>query len=173
MVLDNLTQAGKVGLACFVAGTCFFLIGFSVSYWVVLNIDEHDIRMGLWELCVSSICFKTTSSSHFNDLPVFGDTSWYKGTQALACLALIALMADFILRILFLYGKQKLFLLISVILDCATAILAFGAAAVFGSEIEDNYRIFRLHFGFAFDIIGGIFFAVSAACFLVEYIRRR
>ncbi|KAK7100412.1 uncharacterized protein [Littorina saxatilis] len=164
MVLDNLTQAGKVGLACFVAGACFFLTGFSVPYWVVMG----NYRIGLWEHCGSSSCGKTTSSNFHT----FDDGSWYKGTQALACLALIALMADFIIRILFLCGKPRKFLLISVILDCATATLAFLAAVVFGSEVE-KYSGVNLHFGFAFDIIGGIFIALSAVCFLVEYIRRR
>ncbi|KAK7100413.1 uncharacterized protein [Littorina saxatilis] len=170
MVLDNLTQAGKVGLACFVAGTCFFLIGFSVPYWAVIGGVLHDTRYGLWEFCSSSTCWKISESGS-----LFGENkSWYRGTQALACLALIALMADFIIRILFFYGKQKLFLLISVILDCATAALAFLAAVVYGSNIEKkNYINVHLHFGFAFDIIGGIFFAVSAVCFLIEYIRRR
>ena len=52
------------------------------------------------------------------------------------------------------------------------AALAFMAAVVFGSEAEKYINI-SFHFGFAFDIIGGIFFAGAAVAFLVEYCRHR
>ncbi|XP_076440154.1 uncharacterized protein LOC143279825 [Babylonia areolata] len=166
MVLGNLTQVGKIGLGLFVAGTVVFVIGFSVPYWVVYD----KLRVGLWEACDDNVCVSIAGSGFrrlWEHLP-----SWFQGTQALACLALIALIVDFILRLLFLCGKPIKFLLYSIICDCAASVLAFLAAVVFGSEIEKNNRAY-LQFGFAFDIIGGILLAFAAACFLVEYCRRR
>ncbi|XP_076440138.1 uncharacterized protein LOC143279823 [Babylonia areolata] len=167
MVLGNLTQVGKIGLGLFVAGTVVFVIGFSVPYWAVYS----SIRIGLWEACHDDYCFSTTGS-RFQSFGRDGPPSWFQGTQALACLALIALIVDFILRLLFLCGKPIKFLLFSIICDCAASVLAFLAAVVFGSEVEKYYNV-NLHFGFAFDIIGGILLAFAAVCFLVEYCRRR
>ena len=52
------------------------------------------------------------------------------------------------------------------------AALAFLAAVVFGSEIE-KYSSVSLNWGFAFDIIGGIFLCGAATAFFVEYMRHR
>ena len=48
------------------------------------------------------------------------------------------------------------------------AVLAFLAAVVFRSEVEKDSSV-SLSWGFAFDIIGGIFFCGAATAFFVEY----
>ncbi|KAL8590489.1 hypothetical protein ACOMHN_011702 [Nucella lapillus] len=172
MVLENLTQVGKIGLGVFVAGVVVFIVGFSVPYWLTYN-SGTEVRIGLWEVCSGVYCSSTTSSS-FKLLDRDGPPGWYRGTQALACLALIAIVADVIVRLLFICGKPKKFLLFSVLLDCVSSALAILAAVVFGSKVQDYYHpATKLHFGFAFDIIGGILLAGAAVCFLIEYCRHR
>ncbi|KAK7484098.1 hypothetical protein BaRGS_00024710 [Batillaria attramentaria] len=163
MVLDSLTKIGKIGLLLLIIGAVFFLVGFSVPYWMSIASTDY----GLWEYCVGSICGGKIVRAKGNEL---GNKDWYRGTQALACLALIALIVTVVLLLLFVCGKPKKFLLIAIVLDIAAAAFAILAAVVFGSE-ADKYLGVSLNWGFAFDIIGGIFFGVSAALFLVEYCR--
>ena len=65
MVLGNLTHPGRIGLLLFVIGAVFFLVGFSVPYWVT----SGRSRVGLWDYCTSSIdgsytyCTGTVSSN--------------------------------------------------------------------------------------------------------------
>lgn len=165
MVLNSLTQVGKIGFVLFIAGVVFFVVGFAVPYW--LFFPSVQTRLGLWQYCGDSGC-SSVLDDHRQSI---SQTDWFRGTQALACLALITVIINFVIRILIIFGKPKKFVLISVVLDCVAGALAFLAAVVFGSKTED-YRIANRHFGFAFDIIGGIFFAGSAVCFLIEYLRR-
>lgn len=160
-----LTQVGKIGFALFVVGIVFFVVGFSVPYWLVWP----GYRLGLWEYCGDYSCSSVLRVQERGRDDLFR-SDWFRGTQALACLALITIIINFVIRILFICGKPKKFCLISVVLDCVAGALALLAAVVFGSK-ADNISA-DLHFGFAFDIIGGIFFAGSAVCFLVEYLRR-
>lgn len=168
--LDRVTKIGKIGLLLFIIGTVIFIVGFAVPYWVVEG--ETGTRIGLWEYCGarSDYCGNILNTDAFN-APGKGLPAWFRGTQALACLALIAIIVALVLKFLFLCGKPKKFLLISIIMDIVAAVLAFLAAVVFGSEFDRSYH-YNLHFGFAFDIIGGIFLVGSAVCFIVEYIRR-
>lgn len=171
-MLDSLTKVGKVGLGIFVVGVVVFVVGFSVPYWVAFETSKW--RFGLWEACVSgwqssTYCVSTLSEDFraFPDLP-----GWFKGTQACACFALLSIIADIVLRGLFIAKKLKHFLLISVVLDIAAGALALLGAVIFGSEIN-KYDHISLSWGFAFDIIGGILLGGSAVCFFIEYCRRR
>lgn len=51
---------------------------------------------------------------------------------------------------------------------CLTAVFAIVTAVIFGSEVT-KYTNLSLSWSFAFDIMGGILFAVSGACCFVQY----
>ncbi|XP_076440998.1 uncharacterized protein LOC143280251 [Babylonia areolata] len=164
-----LTDVGKVGLGLFAAGTVVFVIGFSVPYWVVYR--HTKVRVGLWESCTRhDYCWSTMG----NKFTTFGEDlpNWFRVTQALACLALITIGADCILRLLFICGKPIDYLVFSILCDCLASILAILAAVVFGTEMDKYYNV-QLHFGFAFDVMGGLLIGIAGVCFLVEYCRRR
>ena len=87
-------------------------------------------------------------------------TGWYRGTQALACLALIALICDFVVRTLFKIGKEKKFLIISVVLDCVTGMYSQSKASQILDEKDFASQFIRVTYNAA-----GAYCAADFVCY--------
>ncbi|XP_025110901.1 uncharacterized protein LOC112574217 [Pomacea canaliculata] len=167
-MIVSLTRLEKLCLCAFVVGVGVFVMGFSVPYWVTF--PSSTSRFGLWELCstkgAGTCCFSTLSK----DFRILGERlpGWFRGAQTCACFALMCIMATFVCRIFFIFKNLENFHVPFIILDILAAVFAIVTAVIFGSEVT-KYTNLSLSWSFAFDIMGGILFAVSGACCFVKY----
>ncbi|XP_061195895.1 uncharacterized protein LOC133204151 [Saccostrea echinata] len=128
-----------------------YTVSFSAPFWYYIDLDTQEVYGGMWQTCVSNYITKTCS----NNVQGY-NTGWKPAYQTFGCLALICVILNLILMIIFVFKwRHKDWLRKAIIsVSFATAVMSFICVTIFAAKFRNpDYKTEDLSFCFYLAII--------------------
>lgn len=151
-----------IGIGLGILATCIDIIGTAIPFWWVPK--GSNINFGLFRVCTDSVCL---------DIETIFKLDWWRATQAMVLLSIIAMGVGVVLAILFgviLRDKQILLLAAAFMTFCGAVFAAIGVI-IFGAKTRELGLEKSLHAGFGLVVIAAVIAIPAAVMMLLSRTR--